>query len=75
MECDYHIVPRSRLGIIAPERFVDQALAHNCKDSRNQMAVYVSSLVVKMCPAFETGLGVVHGGAIPMADAIVVLVP
>lgn len=39
------------------------------------MAVYVGGLVVEVHPAFETGLGVVHNGAISMADAIIVLIP
>lgn len=39
------------------------------------MAVYVGGLVVEVHPAFETGLGVVHNGAISMADAIIVSIP
>lgn len=39
------------------------------------MAVYVGGLVVQICPAFETGPDVAHDGAVPMADAIVVLIP
>lgn len=39
------------------------------------MAIYVGGLVVEIRPAFETSLDVVHDGAVPMADAIVVLIP
>ena len=39
------------------------------------MAKYIDGLVVEISPAFETGLEVVHDGAVPIADAIVVLIP
>lgn len=39
------------------------------------MAIYIGGLVVEIGPAFETRLDVVHDGAVPMADAIVVLIP
>lgn len=39
------------------------------------MAIYVGGLIMEVCPAFETGLDVIHDGAVPMADAIVVLIP
>lgn len=39
------------------------------------MAIYINGLVVKICPAFEADPGVIHHGTIPMADAIVVLIP
>ena len=39
------------------------------------MAVYIDGLVVEISPAFETGFDAVHDGAVPMADAIVILIP
>ena len=39
------------------------------------MAIYIGGFVVEISPAFETGVDVVHDGAIPMADALVILVP
>ena len=39
------------------------------------MAIYVGGLIVEVCPAFETGLDVIHDGTVPMADTIVVLIP
>ena len=39
------------------------------------MTVYIGGLVVGICPALETAFGVVHDGAVAIADAIVVLIP
>ena len=39
------------------------------------MAIYIDGLVMDICPALETALGVAHDGAIATADAIVILIP
>ena len=70
-----YAVPRGRLGIVPRKCFIYKALAHNREDSRQQMAIYISGLVMEIRPAFEAHLGVVHDGAVAMADAIVVLIP
>lgn len=39
------------------------------------MAIDIRGLIVQICPACETGLGVIRDGAVSMADVIVVLIP
>ena len=39
------------------------------------MAEYIGRLVVEIRPALEASLGVVHDGAISVADAIIILIP
>lgn len=39
------------------------------------MAIYIGGLIMEIRPAFEASPDVVHDGAIPMANAIVVLIP
>lgn len=75
MERDDQIIPRGRLGIVARVGSIDEALADDRKDGGDQVAIYIRSLVVEVGPALDTGLDVVHDGAVSMADAIVVLVP
>ena len=75
MKCDDHIVSFSRLGIIPTKELIYEDLAHDFKDSRNHMSVYIDGLVVNVCPAFEAGLHVTHDRPISMAYEVVVLVP
>ena len=39
------------------------------------MTIYIGGLVVEIRPAFKAALGVIHDGTVPMADAIVILIP
>lgn len=75
MKCDNQIVPRCRFGVMPRKGFIYVAMTQYCKDSRKYMAIYVGGLVVEIKPAFETGVDVVHDGAVPMADTLVVLAP
>ena len=75
MKRNHQIVPRRRVGVLRREGSIHVPLAQNRKDSRKQMAIYIDAFVVEIGPAFETGLDVVRDGAVPVADAVVVLIP
>lgn len=75
MERDHQIVFRGRLGIIPRERCIYEALAHDGKNSRKQVAIYIGRLIVEIGPALETSFGVIRDGAVSMADTIIILIP